>query len=348
MSKIARKNHVLFGLTGTTDNFVQFGSTVGAGSLTTKDPEVIEALDAWKAGWQAEVYASNKAPFLEEMNAFSYAHSYQTAYLLQEGVAEWNADTVYYIGSIAKRAGTSELYASLTDDNSGNALPVQASNAQWEWINAPDTPVGTIIDSAAILTPTGFYPCDGAEKSRIDDARLFAAISLTLVGDVASGSKIIQNIPSTANLEVGWPLSGLGVATGAVIESIDSGTQIHMSIVGTSTHPATPLVYAPFGVGDGDTTFNVPNSKGRGTIDSGQGAGLTNRVLGVKLGEETHQLTVAEMPAHTHLQQYQPGGGGFVSGASIAGGTQATGSTGGDGAHNNMQPSLVTRKYIKY
>jgi microcystin-dependent protein len=55
-----------------------------------------------------------------------------------------------------------------------------------------------------------------------------------------------------------------------------------------------------WGNGDGSTTFNLPDLRGRATIGSGAGAGLTNRGLGQYGGEENHTLTTNEMPWHGH------------------------------------------------
>ena len=99
-----------------------------------------------------------------------------------------------------------------------------------------------------------------------------------------------------------------------------------------------------FGVGDGSTTFNLPDSLGRGLIDSGSGSGLTARTLADSSGAETHQLTVGELAAHTHEITTVTGPGAIVApleyeGHSIS--TYDTESTGSDTAHNNMQPYLV-------
>ena len=57
-----------------------------------------------------------------------------------------------------------------------------------------------------------------------------------------------------------------------------------------------------FGVGDGSTTFNIPDTRGRIPIGAGTGSGLTARTLADEVGTETHQLTTAQLPAHTHTQ----------------------------------------------
>ncbi|MGY8704935.1 tail fiber protein [Bradyrhizobium sp. 18BD] len=52
--------------------------------------------------------------------------------------------------------------------------------------------------------------------------------------------------------------------------------------------------------GDGVTTFNLPDLRGRVPIGQGQGTGMPNYMLGQLGGEEAHTLTEAEMPAHSH------------------------------------------------
>jgi microcystin-dependent protein len=53
-----------------------------------------------------------------------------------------------------------------------------------------------------------------------------------------------------------------------------------------------------WGVGDGSTTFNVPDGRGRAIIGAGTGSGLTARTLGAVLGSEV--ITSSALAAHTH------------------------------------------------
>lgn len=52
--------------------------------------------------------------------------------------------------------------------------------------------------------------------------------------------------------------------------------------------------------GDGIITFAIPDMRGRVPMHTGQGLGFGNHVLGEKIGAETHTITEAEMPSHSH------------------------------------------------
>jgi MYXO-CTERM domain-containing protein len=77
--------------------------------------------------------------------------------------------------------------------------------------------------------------------------------------------------------------------------------------------------------GDGQSTFALPDLRGRAAIHAGQGAGLTSRPLGNSLGSQTLTLAQDQMPAHSHT----------------AGPSTPTGLTGGSQPHSTMQPSLA-------
>src|SRR3712207_3315813 len=52
--------------------------------------------------------------------------------------------------------------------------------------------------------------------------------------------------------------------------------------------------------GNGQTTFALPDLRGRAALHQGQGPGLTNRVIGEASGTETVTLTTNQMPSHSH------------------------------------------------
>ena len=57
--------------------------------------------------------------------------------------------------------------------------------------------------------------------------------------------------------------------------------------------------------GDGQATFALPDLRGRAPVHLGQGAGLSNYVIGATGGSETVTLTVDQIPPHTHTAQAQ-------------------------------------------
>lgn len=52
--------------------------------------------------------------------------------------------------------------------------------------------------------------------------------------------------------------------------------------------------------GNGQTTFALPDLRGRFPIGPGQGPGLSNRDLGEQGGAESRTLLASQMPAHIH------------------------------------------------
>lgn len=107
--------------------------------------------------------------------------------------------------------------------------------------------------------------------------------------------------------------------------------------------------------GTGQESFLVPDLRGRTAIGAGQGQGLTNRILASKIGAETHTLTIAEMPSHTHGyfdlwqkdERSDDANDRSVAHFEETREDRKTDATGGSQPHNNMQPSLVLNYIIK-
>lgn len=112
------------------------------------------------------------------------------------------------------------------------------------------------------------------------------------------------------------------------------------------------VIGTTYGSGDGATTFNLPDVKGRTLVGRDAGDSAFN-ILGKKDGEKEHQLTIPEMPEHSFEVPYNnendfDGVGRPESSDGPQAGTTNTNSLGGDLPHNNLQPYLVANKIIKY
>lgn len=178
----------------------------------------------------------------------------------------------------------------------------------------------------SVYTPiaNGEKPAHTAINQRMDE--LFNAIQSALAG-LPIGSVLSSGVSA---LPAGW----LDCDGSAVSRSVYSSLFL---AIGTT-----------YGSGDGLTTFNLPDLRGRSAIGQGTGPSLSARAIGVSLGEENHQLTIAEMASHTHtVLQSAPTNFGTGAGAGLINTINPTGSTGSDTPHNNMQPSLGLRSIIR-
>jgi len=60
------------------------------------------------------------------------------------------------------------------------------------------------------------------------------------------------------------------------------------------------IIGTTYGVGNSNTTFTLPDMRGRCPIGVGTGASLTARTLGSNVGAETATLAETNLPSHTH------------------------------------------------
>ncbi|MFL5741701.1 MAG: phage tail protein [Flavisolibacter sp.] len=79
--------------------------------------------------------------------------------------------------------------------------------------------------------------------------------------------------------------------------------------------------------GNGQSTFGLPDLRGRAVVGTGQGPGLSDYVQGEIDGSTSHTLPVTEMPIHTHLTSITttPKAGGTPNSASPVNAVYATG-----------------------
>jgi microcystin-dependent protein len=108
------------------------------------------------------------------------------------------------------------------------------------------------------------------------------------------------------------------------------------------------LIGTSYGIGDGSTTFNLPNTKGRFLVGYDPGNADYNDLTSLKVGGlKEVTLTLNQIPPHTHTSVVNSGniaaGGSSVSPV----GAGNTGSAGGGEPHENRPPYLTSNYIIR-
>lgn len=213
----------------------------------------------------------------------------------------------------------------------------------------------------------------------------------TVMFDNGSGPQLFQSLvdsnettPANTSNWVALPLGGASIPAGCIMayggNTAPSGWALcyGQELVRADNSALFTAIGTTYGVGNGTTTFNLPDLRGRvplGRDNMGGAAGGTgtaaNRVTaGVsgldatsmgtaggdqRMAQHTHAITD---PGHSHAVRAYAGANGDNSGvnASLAGtagsqtGTSTTGisvQNSGAGTSQNVQPSLVTTYIIK-
>ena len=142
------------------------------------------------------------------------------------------------------------------------------------------------------------------------------------------------------------------------------------------------IIGTTYGSGDGSTTFNLPNMKGRfplgvGSVDAGDSsaesywggtaAGAVNAPLGQRAGEAWDTLSISKIPSHTHaIHTYaasqsgwqgrypitydanglDPASYAWISSGTLVADVPNITYTGEGQAHNNMPPFIAVNFII--
>ncbi len=119
--------------------------------------------------------------------------------------------------------------------------------------------------------------------------------------------------------------------------------------------------------GDGQSTFGLPDLRGRIPVGAGTGPGLTGRILGERSGTESVTLLSTNLPAHTHAVSLsspattslgtlmEPGSGAIPAASnqrnaqyapSASANTTLPGSNGNTGSAGNNTPVSIVQPYL--
>lgn len=222
------------------------------------------------------------------------------------------------------------------------------------------TAIGMVgVSSVVAVDPTAAH--SGANSDITSLSGLTTALSIAQGGtnaNTATGARTQLSVYSQAQVDAAIAAAVLAACPVGTMYDF-AGTVVPAGFLGCDGAAVSRTTYAAlfasigttWGAGDGSTTFNLPDSRRRVAVGSGgSGTATLANSVGSTGGAETHILTIPEMPAHTHsittVSAQTITGGPYA--AVQASGSNLTGSTGGGGAHNNMQPSMVVLKIIKH
>lgn len=282
-----------------------------------------------------------------------------------------SSNTVTCLGLVAEHADTTRWVAPALAEDFERLDPLESTQT------SHTSRLNTIEGNAWVTT------------ARINDG---AVTEVKLGTGAVSETKLAAGAVSTAKLSAA--LAGMIPPAGAITAYAGSSAPTGWLLCDGSAVSRTTyadlfaVVGTTYGVGNGATTFNLPNLKGR--VPVGRDSGDTDfDALGETGGAKTVTLTEAQLPSHTHgdgtLSAASDGahthpiqtqgtassadhnhaeagvmtqaGTGFVAatpGATDSGGahthdvTGSTGATGSGQAHGNVQPYLVLNYIIRY
>lgn len=164
-----------------------------------------------------------------------------------------------------------------------------------------------------------------------------------------------MNADTTIPAGVVWPYAGASPPSGWLLAN-------GAAVSRTTYASLFAAISTTYGAGDGSTTFNLPDCTGRtiagkesaATRLTSAGGGVDGATLGATGGTDSHILTTAQMPSHSHTVQGYNTGSVVGSATTVATGVSGaspntvTVSTQGSGsAHPNVQPTIILNHIIK-
>lgn len=163
---------------------------------------------------------------------------------------------------------------------------------------------------------------------------------------IGSGNIDISDSPTGDTLPIG-SMMPYGKAEAPANWLVCDGSEVSR----TTYAELFAVIGTSYGAGDGSTTFNLPNKKGK--VSVGLDTSDTDfNTIGKTGGEKTHTLTIEEIPKHRHniygssVEKAAGTGGGYSLSYKDSVGDITT-EAGGDQPHNNLQPYEVDCWIIK-
>lgn len=243
MSKLSRITGKVFGASATASGddpeIGQFGSALAGTYNGTTDVATIQSLSAWQNGFIGCVTPNTQFPPLPEMTGFGKVLSHQICYLLQQGVAEWDSGTTYYINGWCSYNGS--LYISKADENINN-LPTNTT--YWDkFTGGFSRNYGEIVTSSLPLTDNTLHLADGSLLSATNYPE-FVSYVANLYNSLPSGefSQATQKLTGSNWSKIAYG-NGLFVAVKSGTSAVSSDGNTWTEYTVTDLANATDITF---------------------------------------------------------------------------------------------------------
>lgn len=228
MTRLKRITNKIFGNTASTTGspdtgaeIGQFGSAKAGTYNATADVETIQALPAYEQGWIGAVIPDQQYPTLPEMTGVNKVLSYQTGYLMQEGIPEWDSGTTYYKNSIVKYAKVTTTQTTTASIGASTGITSASVNKNTFVSqisvdgNYTFTYNGTLWLYNGIATDLNIYGITYTGNPAENDTITVTLTTTTSIGDLALYKSLTDdntgNNPTAEN-SIHWEVLNLGGA----------------------------------------------------------------------------------------------------------------------------------------
>ena len=320
MSKITRIYHRIFGSTSTTTQMAAFGSYKNSAVQMTTDASTVASLPNWLVG-MAEGVVNRNAPIIEELNGVLHHSSRQIAYLLQSGVAEYDASTTYYTDGFVVH--DSLLYQSIRDNHVGYDPTTSATT--WQIYPKSQYP--------SYATTTSFTTARGAavEGSKFYDSTL--KIARAYLNGIWRDMQLSKGNESYATTTAFVAANGAAIEGSEFYDTTLKSKQIYRDGAWRKgINPTLQIFTNPSGTQTYITPAGVTSIKIRMVGGGGGGAGGGASPTTAGNGGDTTFGTLTATKGNGGAGSNGGGGGGAASGGNIA---NMKGGAGGGGVTGN-------------
>ena len=291
-------------------------------------------------------------------------------------------DALFDTGPVLKLAKGGTGAATAADARTNLGLGTMATQAASSVALTGGTIAGATITGGSV---------SGITDLAISDGGTGASTAANARTNLGLGALAVKNTVTTADIDNASITatkidSAVGLTpSGAIIAFAGSTAPTNWLLcfgqaVSRTTYAALfAVVGTAYSTGDGSTTFNIPDLRGRAIAGqdnmggtsanrlTGLSGGVDGDVLGGAGGAESHTLTEAQMPSHKHnlfanvdgqgnltstnqanRSDYSTGNSDYaIEGTATAATLGLSSATGGGAAHNIVQPTFILNYIIR-